>query len=272
MKRSLDDRELAAFVASPELAARAPALADTLRRWTTVDLDAIAACVLPYLPDAARIAATVYPVIKPQSNSFVYFDDAGAAVFVHLDPAKTAAQFDNIVAHELHHIGFSSLHDEACVAAPAVCIARKWTGAFGEGFAMLAAAGGPEIHPHRFSPPEDRARWDRDVARFDGNLRRVEGLLRDIVAGRLDETAAQQRAMTFFGIQGPWYTVGWQMAVSIERCFGRPALVEAMRRPWKVLGLYNRARPQCPASTGTATATWDPELVAALESVTSGPR
>jgi hypothetical protein len=267
MHRTLTDEALIAFVASPELAARAPALRDTLRRWTAADLDALAARVLPYLPDEARIVATVYPAIKPQPNSFVYFDDAGAAIFIYLDPAKTAAQFANTVAHELHHIGFASLRDEPCTAAPAVCSARTWSGAFGEGFAMLAAAGDPGLHPHASSPPDDRARWDRDVARFDADLRKVEALLRDIVDGRIDDGAAQQRAMEFFGIQGPWYTVGWTMAVTVEHCFGRATLVAAMRRPWTILGLYNRARAQCPAGMGTATATWDPDLVRALEAV-----
>jgi hypothetical protein len=264
MKRALTDETLVAFVTSPELAARAPALRDTLRRWTTADLDALAARVLLYLPAEARIVATVYPAIKPQPNSFVYFDDAGAAIFIYLDPAKTAAQFANTVAHELHHIGFASLRDEPCAAAPPVCNARKWSGAFGEGFAMLAAAGDPGTHPHAVSPPDDRARWDRDVARFDADLRSVEALLRDIVDGRIDDSAARQRAMEFFGVQGPWYTVGWAMAVAVERCFGRAALVAAMRRPWTILGLFNRARAHCPG-TASAPATWDPDLVRALE-------
>ena len=265
MQRALDDDTLVAFVTSADLAARGPALRDTLQRWTAADVDAIAARVLPYLPIEARIAATVYPVIKPQPNSFVYFDDAGAAVFVSLDPQKTAAQFTNTVAHELHHIGFASLRDEPCHAPPAICQARKWTSAFGEGFAMLAAAGNPDTHPHQVSPADDRLRWDRDVAQFDDNLHRVAALLEDITAARIDDDTAQQRAMAFFGIQGPWYTVGWSMAVAIERCLGRSTLVEAMRRPWTVLGRYNQARRQCPANTGAATATWNDDLVRALE-------
>ena len=71
--------------------------------------------------------------------------------------------------------------------------------------------------------------------------------------------------MEFFGAQGPWYTVGWTMAIAVERCVGRAALVAAMRRPWTVLGLYNRATAQCPARRSAATATWDPDTVHALE-------
>ena len=223
MHRAFDDATLRAFVGS---AARAPALRATLARWSATDLDEVSGQVLAYLPREAKLAATVYPVIKPSSNSFVNFDDAGAAIFVFVDPDRTPQQFDNTVAHELHHIGFASLPAAPCDAAPEICLARTWPGSFGEGFAMLAAAGGPEIDPHRYSGAADRERWHRDVGRFDDDLARVEALLRDIVAGRLAGDAATEQAMTLFGVQGPWYTVGWVMAVSVERCFGRPALID----------------------------------------------
>jgi hypothetical protein len=264
MHRTFEDADVRAFVATPQLAARAPALGDAVARWSAVDLDAIAERVLGYLPREAKLAATVYPVIKPRPNSFVNFDDAGAAIFVSIDPAQTTAQLDNTIAHELHHIGFASVHDAPCAAAPSVCAARTWTGAFGEGFAMLAAAGGPDIHPHRASSREDRERWDRDVARFDDDLLKLEAFFRDVLAGHLDDNEARERASEFYGVQGAWYTVGWVMAASVERCFGRAALVDAMRQPWTVLALYNDARSECPTKTGPATATWDAELVAAM--------
>jgi hypothetical protein len=263
MGRSFEDADMRAFLASPDLTARRRALADALARWSNVDLGAIGARVLPYLPAEAKLAATVYPVIKPKPNSFVSFDDEGAAIFVSVDPAQSAAQFENVVAHELHHIGFASINSPPCTAPPAVCAARTWSGGFSEGFAMLAAAGGPDVHPHRDSPAADRARWDRDVARFDDDLRSVQQFLREVASGALDETAARTRAMTFYGVQGPWYTVGWSMAVAIERCFGRERLIAAMRQPWTVLRLYNDARARC--ATPGPTATWDPALVATLE-------
>ncbi len=264
MKRELDLEQFRAFAGSPELAARAGALRATVEEWLAIDLATIASRVFGYLPGEARIAATVYPVIKPRDNSFVFFDEDGAAIFVFVDPAVTAAQLDNTVAHELHHVGFASLPDAPCKEAAAVCAAREWAGAFGEGFAMLAAAGGPDVHPHRASKPADRARWDRDVLRFDEDLRSVEAFLRDVIDGKLDADAARERAMGFFGIQGPWYTVGYTMAVAIERCAGRAALIEAMRRPWTTLGLYNEVRDRCPTRTGSATARWAPGLVRAL--------
>lgn len=36
---------------------------------------------------------------------------------------------------------------------------------------------------------------------------------------------------SFFGVQGAWYTVGYRMAVIVERREGRPALVECMSDP-----------------------------------------
>ena len=265
MRRTLDESEMRAFVTSADLASRRASLADAVAAWSRVDLDAIATRVFAYLPADAKLVATIYPVIKPKPNSFVNFDDQGAAIFVSVDPTRSADDFDNTIAHELHHIGFSSIKDAPCAAAPAICEARKWTGAFGEGFAMLAAAGGSEIHPHKFSPPEDRARWDHDVANFDADLATVQAFFADVVSGKLDSAAAAEAARGFYGVQGPWYTVGWVMATSIERCFGRPTLIAAMRSSWTVLGLWNKTRVTCPTKTGSATATWDPALVRAIE-------
>jgi hypothetical protein len=50
----------------------------------------------------------------------------------------------------------------------------KLIGAFGEGFAVLAAAGGPDVHPHAVSSPDERARWDKDMLNFNEDLKKVE--------------------------------------------------------------------------------------------------
>jgi hypothetical protein len=266
MQRSFDRDDMRAFVLSAKLAARAPSLRAALAGWAPLDLEGAAGRVLPYLPDEARIAATVFPVIKPRDNSFVYFGEGiEPSIFVYIDPAQTPAQLASVIAHELHHIGFASLPEVTCRAPRPVCSARTWAGAFGEGFAMLAAAGGPGVHPHAASPADVRARWDRDVARFDDNLILVQDFLRAVLAGELDEAATQKRAMELFGVQGPWYTVGWTMAVAIERCLGRADLVRTMRRPWTVLGRFNLAVERCRTSTGRRLATWDRGLVDRLD-------
>jgi hypothetical protein len=120
--------------------------------------------------------------------------------------------------------------------------AATWMGAFGEGIAMLAAAGGPNVHPHTHSSPEDRARWDRDLANFGRDLASVERFFLDIIDGQLTgEGQVRQKAFTFFGVQGPWYTVGWKMAALVEQQYGREALLECMLDPRRLLATYNRA-------------------------------
>jgi hypothetical protein len=264
MKRAFDDAEFRRFVLSDELLEQAEPLRRTLAAWTKADLAAAARRVLAYLPAEARIRAKVFPMIKPKTNSFVFDVDNDPKVFLYLDPARTAAQFENTVAHELHHIGLASVADEAEAAlADLPAPARKaagWMGAFGEGIAMLAAAGGPDIHPHAASPAEDRARWDRDVATFGRDLRLVEQFFLDIIDGRLaGEDAIRERGFAFFGVQGPWYTVGWKMAAVVEREYGRAALIECMLDPRRLLATYNRA-----ARREKGAPLWSPRLLKAV--------
>ncbi|HEX9009486.1 MAG TPA: DUF5700 domain-containing putative Zn-dependent protease [Holophagaceae bacterium] len=263
LHRPLEEAGFRAFVLGPELLAQAPALRSTLARWEALDIRQAAAKALAYLPEGAAIRARIYPVIKPAANSFVF---EGDAIFLALDPAKPPAVVENILAHELHHIGYASVCPDPAAQAALRALpegpreAYDWISAFGEGFAMLAAAGGPDVHPHAVSPVADRARWDHDLAQFDRDLRKVEAFLVAVAEGRLKGEAAQARGMAFFGIQGPWYTVGWRMAVTIERAFGRPALLACMQDPRRLLPAFNRAV----AARKETCATWSPGLLQAL--------
>src|SRR5260370_14874137 len=104
MQREFDDATFRTFVMSPELLARRTVLASTLERWLRADPTHAASLSLAYLPADATITATVYPVIKPQKNSFVF---EGNAIFEYLDD-QPAARFENILAHEMHHIGYET--------------------------------------------------------------------------------------------------------------------------------------------------------------------
>jgi hypothetical protein len=246
LKRAFDDAEFRQFVLSEALLGRAPELERTLADWKRVDLVAAAVRVLDYLPPQARIRAAVYPVIKPRTNSFVFEVRTDPGVFLYLDPALTAAQFENTVSHELHHIGLASVSTETDAALAGLPVrarrAAEWMGAFGEGLAMLAAAGGPGVHPHAHSAPEDRARWERDVAAFATHLQAVERFFLDVIDGRLaTEEQAREQAFTFYGVQGPWYTVGWKMAAVVEQRYGRQTLIACMLDPRRLLATYNAA-------------------------------
>jgi hypothetical protein len=264
LNRSMDEATFRTFVLSDALLARAAALRQTLAQWKVLDAGAAGRKALAYLPDGAKIQARIYPVIKPASNSFVF---EGNAIFLFVDPLQTPEKVENTLVHELHHIGYGSAFPAAPAKAALEALpegrrqACHWIGAFGEGMAMLAAAGGPDIHPHAVSPAPDRARWDHDVAQFDADLRKVEAFLLALAQGRLQGEAAQAQGMAFFGVQGPWYTVGWRMAVTIERAFGRPVLLDCMRDPRLLLPTFNRAA----RARKEPCATWSPDLLQALE-------
>lgn len=246
MGRSLTPEDLAAFVRSPELLGRAEALAATLERWRGADLTEAAERALAYLPAGTRLRATVYPSIKPRDNSFVFDLQGDPAIFLHLDPEQSPEGFANTVAHELHHIGLGAACPEPDLPPTmpeGLRRAVRWMGAFGEGVAMLAAAGGPDVHPHAVSPAADRERWDADLARAPHHVEEVAAFLLAVADGRLtDEAAVRARGMKFFGVQGPWYTVGWLMASTVERTFGRARLVDSLCDPRRLLLDYEAAR------------------------------
>ncbi|MCL6481608.1 MAG: hypothetical protein K6U02_07770 [Firmicutes bacterium] len=263
---------------SAELLERADAHSRTLKSWKQADLTAAAQRALAYLPARTRLRAKIYPVIKPKTNSFVFELETDPAIFLYLDPELTPAQFENTVAHELHHVGLST----ACLPwfesaefkqqPEEVRTVLEWVGAFGEGLAMLAAAGGPDVHPHATSPAEDRARWDRDVANFNADLRKIEQSFLDVLNRRLKtEEEIRNVAFSFFGVQGPWYTVGWKMAVTIEQGLGRDELIARLCNPAELLIAYNEAGARHNAATGESLALWSPELLSRLGAKTVNP-
>ena len=270
MQRSFTDEEFRSFVLSDKLRQASAALARTLETWKKANIRDAARRALSYLPNDAVIRAKIYPVIKPRENSFVFEVNTDPAIFLYLDPAKTKDQFENTLAHELHHIGYGSRCPDRVVEAeietrsPAVRDTLRWIGAFGEGFAMLAAAGGPDVHPHKFSPTADRARWDRDMGNFNNDLKQVESFFRDILGGRLKDDERDKRGFSFFGVQGPWYTVGWRMAVLIEKTFGRKRLIECMCDQRKLLATYNEAARKYNSKSSQPLALWSGETVDAV--------
>ena len=265
LHRDFTDDDFKTFVLTEDLARRAPALRRTLNAWASEDLVAAARRVLPYLPEEAAIRAKVYLVIKPQTNSFVFEVSTDPAIFLYLDPEVTAAKFANTVAHELHHIGYASVTPRTSGLeglSPGARKAVEWMGAFGEGFAMLAAAGSPDVHPHAVSPKKEKARWDHDMKNVGKDLKTVEKFFLDVIDGRLKtEDEISERAYSFFGIQGPWYTVGYKMAVVIEKREGRAKLIECMSDPRKLLATYNRDAADLNAKDKQRLALWSEELL-----------
>jgi hypothetical protein len=270
MRRTFEDADFKAFVRSDALAERAQALEETLERWKRADIGQAARLALAYLPRGATIRAKIYPVIKPRENSFVFEVRDNPAIFLYLDPKVSRAKFENTLAHEFHHIGYGS----GCPAQrTAEAIARlpentqtvmKLIGAFGEGFAMLAAAGGPDIHPHAVSSAEERARWDHDVANFNGDLKKVETFLLNVLNNRLTNEQVQETTSSFFGVQGPWYTVGWKMSVVIEKTYGHAKLIQCICDQRRLLTTYNRAARKHNRRSVEQLALWSADLLKAI--------
>ncbi len=270
MKRSFEDADFKTFVMSDQLLARTSALEETLARWKQADASRAAGLALAYLPKDANIRAKIYPVIKPRENSFVFDVDHDPAIFLYLDPAVSREKFENTLAHELHHIGYGSTCPRKDVATAIEKLPQNtktllnWISGFGEGFAMLAAAGGPDVHPHVVSSAEDRARWDKEVANFNDDLKKIDAFFVDILRGNLTEDQTREKGFSFFGVQGPWYTVGWRMAVLIEKTYGRAKLIQCMCDQRLLLATYNRAAAKYNRHTHKPLALWSAPIVNAV--------
>jgi len=257
------------FLEAPDTVAKTEALRKTLDAWKQANMESIGERDLAYLPAEAQIHAKVYPEIKPAANSFVWGSGDDRAIFLYLNPALNKAQFENKVTHECHHIGVDSLQAEEERAIAGLSEAQKtavrWLGGFGEGEAMLAAAGSPSVHPHALDDEAARDQWDNDMQHFGENLTAVQQFLLDILEKKLTEpNAIEQRAEPFYGQQGAWYTVGYRMASLVEVRFGRQALTGAMIDPRKLLVLYNRAASEQNQQQGIHLALWSPELLQKL--------
>jgi hypothetical protein len=276
MGRAFTDEDFKAFVLSEKTLGGVSAYQAQLAGWRTLDARAAAAAALRYLPAGTTLRASIYPSIKPRENSFVFELTTNPAIFFYMNPAERQPVAENTLAHELHHVGFASACDPGMVEKSKGYPERAWkvvemTGAFAEGLAMLAAAGGPDVHPHAGSPQDIRAGWDRDVANFDIDLRKVESFFLDVLDGRLtDETEIRKRQMEFFGFQGPWYTVGWRMAATIEEQFGRDVVVASFCDWSKLLATYNRAAGEAARKGRPRLAVWSQRLIDATSG--SGPR
>ena len=264
-KRPFDDSTFRAFVMQPDLATQRAALASTLEAWSRADVRDCGRHALAYLPAASRLHASVYPEIKPAHNSFVYDLNGDPGIFLYLDPAVTATEFTYTVAHELHHVGFAQncptpeVRAQIARLSPALQRFERWLGAFGEGFAVLAGAGGPDVDPGSVVSAGARPEWAAESATLASRMNELATFFRDILSGRLaDDPAAQAAGMTFFGNQGAWYTVGWRMAVTIERRFGRARLIDCIADNRHFLSTYNAA------AAGTALPRWSDDLASAV--------
>jgi hypothetical protein len=243
MRRGFTDDDFKKFMLSEELLKERGVLTRTVLDWKHADLQEAATRVLEYLPAESTIRTNVFPVIKPLHNSFVFDVDSNPVIFLYVDPSVSSASFENTVAHEMHHIGLGSIdkqyEERVASLPPAPNRVAKWMGAFGEGEAMLAAAGGPDADPVATASEELKENWERGKRDFNADLEKVSDFFLQVLDGKLQGDSIGQKGAEFFGLQGPWYTVGYRMAVMVEKRYGRAALIDCMRDRRLLLVRYN---------------------------------
>jgi hypothetical protein len=264
MHREFTDDDFRKFLQAPETQPRTAEWEQTLAEMKSANMASLGEKVLAWLPDGAVIHASVFPMIKPRTNSFVWRNEQGEpAIFIYLEK-QTRAQFEDTVKHELHHIGLFGLQtqqDKTLAGLPPnVRKAAELMGAFGEGDAILAAAGSTDVRPHWEDDALARAQWDSDMMHFNQDVATLTAFFNDILDGKLQGDAADAKASEFFGAQGPWYTVGYEMAALVEKRFGRKTFTDCLLDPRLLLVRYNQVAAEA-NKNGAALALWPETLL-----------
>ncbi len=211
-----------------------------------LELNKLLSITKKYLPKGAKFDTTIIPVIKPQDNSFVHEINDELVLFIYLEPGISRAKLENKLIHELHHVGFDDIYspEKYNYLLQQAQQVIEWTNAFGEGFAMLAAAGGPNNHPNYFDE-ELEQKWDSNIERFNEDFDLIEEFFVKILKKEFfNEKELYKRGYELMmnnGGQGSWYTVGWKIAVVVEKINGKEVLLDCMLDLTKLYPIYNKA-------------------------------
>jgi len=244
MNEGIDKSEFKEFVMNKIASDKYNHYKKSLEKLKSMNSDEIIKITKDYLPKNTELDTDIIPVIKPQKNSFIHRINDKLVLFLYLEPDILKEKMENKLIHELHHIGLDYVYqnsDYSCLSKPAQKVI-EWTNAFGEGFAMLAAAKGLENHPNKFDK-DLKSKWDENMGNFNKDFHKIQNFLLAILEGHFaDDQKLYNRGfqlMTNNGGQGSWYTVGYQIAVIIEREAGREVLIECMKDLTKIYFQYN---------------------------------
>lgn len=269
MRRPFTDDSFKTFVSSPDLVAKASGLEKALASWGRIEVVAMGSKCLKYLPKEAVIKASVFPLIKPITNSFVWGSQKDPAIMLYLDPAESAQAFAVTVTHEFHHIGYASccpskkFESWAKTQSGARQKAWMWVGAFGEGYAVLAAAGNREVDPMATFNQQVKDAWNYGMEHLAEDMDKLSAFFMDTISGKIPAEMVQSHASKFYDVQGPWYTVGYVQATTIERIFGHAKLMDCYRDPRLLMPTYNAAVARLPKDAKRPPI-WSADLIKAF--------
>jgi len=263
LDRAFKER-LETWLRTPDTYARADEFRRAVNALKQIDVQAAKQKARAYLPDNIDLQATYFAVIKHTPNSFVFDLLGEPAIFLTVDPQRPALFAQSAMTHELHHVGVAQcpeLHDYGRLTAE-----QKWVAdslfVFGEGLAVLAAAGDPDRHPLFAASAAEQRAWERDAADATAELERMQSFMQRVIDGEVPMDRRRSTLLTFVGTpdvpQGAAYTLGWNMAATIEKRFGRERLVNAACDFREVLKLYNDA------ARGTKLPSWSAKFLDSL--------
>lgn len=151
------------------------------------------------LPSQARVEATVYLMPDGRSSGYV----VGNCIVLDVLQAPSLAEVEATLAHELHHIGASSMLPEPCPDSGLKEALETLTDLVQEGAATY---------------------WidEQSLSATQADYALVEVFLQDVLSERLGtEEIASRRQKLVQGVYGPLYRVGNEMIATLVSAHGK---------------------------------------------------
>lgn len=192
-----------------------------------------------WLPEDARIDATIYIVLDGNSNGYM---DNNRIAFDLLQYNGIPASLEGPAAHELHHIGYQSLCDPEILngTTPESIAVRLASMLLAEGCATAFVSGLP-------GPQDpDYAAWQDQVTRLPEYFALTRDYLASIAAGGISESQFVEDVPRIYLREGQSIAcvMGVAMVQTVWKAFSKGGVFHSLRNTAMFFEIYRHAVEQ----------------------------
>ncbi|RKD33913.1 DUF5700 domain-containing putative Zn-dependent protease [Thermohalobacter berrensis] len=192
-----------------------------------------------FVPGELDLKSTVYIIFTGKSGG--YFNGEDITLDLGYITESMGNKFVNVIAHELHHIGYNKIYqsvvDEEKMELKDRLIFSLLSGLIGEGIAYYCVGGIPKEGEQGYND------FLSDVKKEKEHFKDLNNTLKDIISGNIDSEekfmkwVSKHMSQTFGAIN----YVGIKTVEAIFNVFGNKGIIDIMKHPNKFISKYNQA-------------------------------